>query len=481
MAARDAAERRHTDSIGSDPSRAAYGWLEAKQPVREIMDTNTNMAQAETGPADPVPGDVAPTSRRPLKVGVLVDLALTRDAGGHVKCWQRFAEAAVDCADRLDLTVHFNGPEPRRIELSPSVRYTLLPPVFSTARLIRSVPDHTDLAPWHPRMARALADYDVIHTTDAFFCYAQTAVRFARRHGVPVVSSIHTNTPEYARITMIKLLERVLGSGRAYRAATNRLGLPDRVGDLLERRLAKHLAAATSVFDGFAEAARSGANDTDWPGRSGAVRLRRGLDRALFSAQQRDRAWFEQRFALPADRFVLLYAGKLDTGKNVPLFVPMIQAARDAGVPVHLLLAGAGGERAALEAALGPTLTCAGPLGQDELARAYASADLFLFPSVIDEFGNAAVEALASGLPTLLAGGSGAALWLRDCEGLLMLPGDDPASWAAAIGALAADPERRAAMARAALSFIEARMPSWREVLEQDLLPVWQAAAGTRR
>src|SRR5690349_15761727 len=121
-----------------------------------------------------------------LKVGVLVDVVLTPDAGWHVKCWQRFAEAAVACPDELDLTVHFNGPEADRIELSPSVRYVLLPPVFSTAHIIRQVPDHTDLAPWHPRLARMLADYDVIHTTDAFFCYARTATRVGRRHGIPV-------------------------------------------------------------------------------------------------------------------------------------------------------------------------------------------------------------------------------------------------------------------------------------------------------
>ena len=153
---------------------------------------------------------------RPLKVGVLVDLALTPEAGGHVKCWQRLAEAAVEYPDELDLTVHFSGKEPRRIELSPTVRYVLLPPVFSTARLVREVPDHTDLAPWHPRLAAALGDYEIIHTTDAFFCYARTAVRFARRRGVPVVSSIHTNTPEYARITTAKLLERRLGRGLLY-------------------------------------------------------------------------------------------------------------------------------------------------------------------------------------------------------------------------------------------------------------------------
>ena len=110
---------------------------------------------------------------------MLVDLALTPDAGGQVKCWQRLAEAAADQGDGLDLAVHFSGPAPRRIVLSPSVRYELLPPVLSTARLISGVPDHTDVAPWHPKLARALRAYDVIHTTDAFFCYAQTAMRFA--------------------------------------------------------------------------------------------------------------------------------------------------------------------------------------------------------------------------------------------------------------------------------------------------------------
>src|SRR5438874_5552023 len=113
----------------------------------------------------------------PLKVGVLVDLDLTPEAGGHVKCWQRLAEAAVDCAELLDLTVHFSGPEPRRIELSSNVRYVVLPPVFSSARLICRVPDHTDLAPWHPRLARMLTDYDLIHTTDA---YATAPDRYGR-------------------------------------------------------------------------------------------------------------------------------------------------------------------------------------------------------------------------------------------------------------------------------------------------------------
>jgi glycosyltransferase involved in cell wall biosynthesis len=410
---------------------------------------------------------------RPLRVGVLVDLALTPEAGGHVKCWQRLAEAAVEYPEELDLTVHFSGNQPHRIELSPAVRYVVLRPVFSTERLIREVPDHTDLAPWHPRLAAVLGDYEIIHTTDAFFCYARTAMRFARRHGVPVVSSIHTNTPEYARITTAKLLERRLGGGLAYRAANDVLAVPRWVSRLLERRVAKHLAGVTSAMASYGGAPGNGPAS----GHCG-VALRRGLDRALFTPEQRDRGWFEERFGLPPGHLTLMYAGKLNAGKNVPLLAPIVEQVRQNGVPVHLFCAGSGSERAILEAALGPALTCCGPLGQDELARAYASADLFVFPSVIDESGNAALEALASGLPSLVAGGSGIATRMGDCPGLMVLPGDRPEAWAAAITELAAAPRRRTAMAGAARAYVEAHVPSWAEVLTEDLLPVWQAAAG---
>ena len=409
-----------------------------------------------------------------LKVGVLVDLTLSPDAGGHVKFWERIAEVAVGYGDRLDLTVHFNGPAdfagPRRIELSPSVRYVLMPPVFSTSRLVRRVPDHTDLAPWHPRLVRALQNYDVIHTTDAFFCYARTATRFARRRGVPVVSSIHTNTPEYARITVDTMLGHWLGNSTAYRFASEGLGIPGRVSRLLQRRLCRHLdrvdLAMASCCAGF-----------DGKSAENCLSLRRGVDRVLFTPGKRDRAWFEARFGLPPGQFVAMYAGKLDVGKNVPLLVPAIEEARQKGLPVHLFCAGAGDRRDSIAAGLGRAVTLPGSLPQDELARAYASADLFLFPSTIDEFGNAALEALASGLPSLLAGGSGVAARAADCPAVRVLPGDEPAAWAAAVAELAAAPERCRELGRRARDFIEARVPSWEEVVSEDLLPVWQTAA----
>ena len=408
---------------------------------------------------------------RPLKVGVLVDLTLTDDAGGHVKCWERIAEASVELPGRLDLTVHFNAPHdaPSRIELSPSVRYALLPPRFSTRRLVRQVPDHTDLAPWHKDLARALPSYDVIHTTDAFFCYARTATRFARKTGVPIVSSIHTNTPEYARITVDHLLGQALGKGPLYRLASERLALPRRVSRVLERRLQRHLDRVTLAMASY--------GDSPEGIRHCGVSLRRGFDRTLFNPSRRDRAWFEARFGVPPGQFVVMYAGKLNSGKNVPLLGPAIEEVRRSGLPIHLFCAGKGDERDALVARLGAAVTLPGVLRQDELARAYASADLFAFPSMIDESGNAAVEALASGMPALLAAGSGVAARMADCPAARVLPGDAPYEWAAAIADFAAEPGRCRELGALGRAYIETAVPSWREVVEEDLLPVWQQAA----
>jgi glycosyltransferase involved in cell wall biosynthesis len=416
------------------------------------------------------------SSSSPLKVGVLVDLTWSQDAGGHVKCWERIAEAATSFGDRLDLTVHFNGPALERIELSPSVRYVLMPPMLSTRRLVRSVPDHTDLAPWHPRLARMLADYDVIHTTDAYFCYARTATRFSRRHGVPVVSSIHTNTPEYARITVDHLLGRLLGDGAAYRLASQGLDLPGLVSRRLQRRLQRHLSRVA-----MAMASYGGSPEEKSAGWHCGVSLRRGLDRALFSATRRDRAWLETRFGLPPRQFVAIYAGKLNTGKNVQLLAPAVTEARRRGMAVHLLCPGKGDLRDSLMAQLGGAVTLPGVLTQDELARALASSDLFLFPSTIDESGNAAVEALAAGLPALLASGSGVAVRMADCQAVRVLPGDDAAAWAGAIAELAADPARCRELGEMARAYIEAEVPSWEEVVIEDLFPVWQEAARLRR
>jgi glycosyltransferase involved in cell wall biosynthesis len=100
---------------------------------------------------------------------------------------------------------------------------------------------------------------------------------------------------------------------------------------------------------------------------------------------------------------------------------------------------------------------------------------------MIDESGNAAVEALASGLPALLAAGSGVATRMADCPAVRVLPGDAPHLWAEAIAALAAEPGRCRELGAEARAYIEAEVPSWAQVVDEDLLPVWREAVAATR
>lgn len=413
----------------------------------------------------------------PLRVSVLVDLAWTPQAGGHVKVWERLAREATDLPQALDLTVHFSGEREAEHPLAGNVRFRVHPPVFSSARFgfLSHVPDHSDLAPHHPGLARHLETADVLHTTDAYFAFARTAERVARRRRIPLVTSVHTDTPRYTELYTAATVERLFGRGLTARLLLERWRVADRAGEHMTRRLLEHQRRSASALvsrpDQLAGLAR-----VLPPERTGV--LRRGIDHARFSPEHRDRRWLEQTFAVPPRQVVVLFAGRLDRGKNVATLVDALAALVREGLPLHLLCAGEGVERTAIRERLGERATCPGSLAGATLARAYASADLFAQPSVIEECSNVVLEALASGLPVVVAEDSGSGRLLEDGISGVVVRGPGPAPWVDVLRALVADPHRRQSLGTAARDLALRSIPSWREVLGRDLLPVWRRAAG---
>lgn len=426
---------------------------------------------------DETPGPIGQSQHTaaPLRVAVLVDLLWSPSAGGHVKCWERIAQAATRRPGDLDLTVHFAGTEPAARELAPHVRYRLHRPVFSTARLpfLSHVPDHTDLAPRHPALARALADCDVIHTTDGFFAFARTAVAVARRRGVPLVNSIHTDTPNYTRVFTARTVQRLFGNGWLARWLLDGVKVPERAERDMRRKLARHQACAAFALVSRPEE-RQDALAVLPDERIGW--MRRGIDRDAFHPAKRDRTWLEAAYGVPRDQVVVLCVGRVNRGKNVLTLTEALRQVRDAGQPVHLFCAGEGEDRPTVLDRLGAAATCPGVVAPETLARIYASADLVAMPSEIEVFANVVMEALASGVPALVAARSGMGRILRPDETGLVITGDGPAPWAAAIAELAANPGRRVAMGRAARHSAETDLPSWDDVLADDLMPVWRRA-----
>ena len=288
------------------------------------------------GPLDPA-----------LRVGVLVDLQWGPNAGGHVKTWERVAATAASLGPALDLTVHFSGAEEATHVIAPHVRYHVHRPVFSTARLpfLSHVPDHSDLAPYNPSLAAALADYDVIHTTDGVFAFARTAARVARRRGIPLVSSIHTTEPYYARVFTEASVERFAGSGRLARLLIDRWNLGGRAETRMQRRLDDHLRRCERVL---ASSAEDQLRLVGMLGRDRVGRLRRGVDHGFFDPRKRDRQWLDRELGVPHDSIVIISVGRLDRVKNVLTLARAVRMLIDRGLPVHLLCPGKGADRTAL-------------------------------------------------------------------------------------------------------------------------------------
>ena len=118
------------------------------------------------------------------------------------------------------------------------------------------------------------------------------------------------------------------------------------------------------------------------------------------------------------------------------------------------------------------------------LARAYASADIAAQPAIVEELSNAVLEASSSGLPVLVAESSGSGRFVVEGETGLIVPDSEPASWARALHALLENRARLRAMGHAARAWSLRNVPTWHEVLVDDLLPVWRQLAfsvGTRR
>jgi glycosyltransferase involved in cell wall biosynthesis/predicted metal-dependent phosphoesterase TrpH len=288
--------------------------------------------------------------------------------------------------------------------------------------------------PGLPDLAETLAEgrYDLVHVT-APGPAGVAASLLGRVAGTPLVASYHTELAAYAG----------LRSGDGGLEAFSRAALgafytaPSRV-------FSPSPAADRSLLDLGAEGAR-------------IDRWERGVDVVRFSPEKADPG------AYPGEVKVL-YAGRLTSEKGVDLLAESFLRARRIEPRLHLLLAGGGPEEGELRARLGAHATFLGWLEGEDLARAYASADLFLFCSRTDTYGQVVLEAGASGLPAVAVGEGGPAALIENRHtGILCQP--DPDHLAGAVLQLASSPALRRRLGAAAIEHARAR--SWERALEQ--------------
>lgn len=272
---------------------------------------------------------------------------------------------------------------------------------------------------------------DIIHICSPFFL-GFSAYRYAAETGIPAVNSFHTRFVSYLKYYGFEWFEPY--GWRYMRWFYNR-------GDMCfvpSEATIKELGA------------RGFSNLTLWE---------RGIDPGRFSPAFADRH-LKNHWSPEGDP-VALFTGRLVKEKDVETLLQAHRILRKRKVSYKLVFVGDGPMRGQIEKEA-PDAILAGHLQGDQLSRAYASADIFVFPSTTESFGNVVLEAAASGLPIIGASEGGVGDLIRDGEnGFLTIP-CNPEDFALKMEMLLTNESSRNAMAAGALEF--AAQKNWSRI-----------------
>lgn len=261
-----------------------------------------------------------------------------------------------------------------------------------------------------------------------------SALRTARRLRIPVVSGFHTRFDQYTDHYRLGLFMPMVRTylRRFHRATALTLAPTPQLRHSLEK-------------DGF--------------GRIAVVP--RGVDTELFSPARRSAA-LRHRWGVTEQQLAVVTVGRIAAEKNLDEAIRGFRALQATHPDARLVMVGDGPLRASLEQAH-PDVLFAGMQQGATLAEHYASADLFLFPSRTETFGNVTLEAMASGLPVVAFDDAAAAMHVRHRANGMLVPNVGPSRFADAACELARDATLRQRLGVAARSYVETL--SWESVV----------------
>ena len=284
------------------------------------------------------------------------------------------------------------------------------------------------------RSALEAFDPTIVHLATPDIAGVQ-ALAWAQSRGRPIVASYHTHFSSYLEYYHMDRLERLMWSFlRWFYRHCSHIYVP--TASMAE------VLVSHGIEDGLEL----------WP---------RGVDASLFHPGRRSGA-FRQRHGFKDDDVVVSFISRLVIEKGIDVYADVLAQLQEEGRHVRALVVGDGPACALIQERL-PMAVFAGHLRGEELATAYASSDIFLFPSETETFGNVTLEAMASGVPTVCADATGSNSLVVDGETGFLVPARDVSAFTDRVRSLVDDPGLRAQMGHAALT--EALTYTWPIIL----------------
>ncbi|MEX0299944.1 MAG: glycosyltransferase family 4 protein [Kordiimonas sp.] len=237
---------------------------------------------------------------------------------------------------------------------------------------------------------------DLIHLSSPDFL-GWSAVRWAKKHNIPAVASFHTRFDTYPRYYHMAWLEKyVTNCMRRFYHNCEQIYAPSEC--MMEILRDQNMAKDIRIWS-------------------------RGVDTTMFNPNKRDMAW-RKSLGIEDSEVALAFVGRLVLEKGLDVFASTLDRLTKLGIKHKAIIVGEGPERERFSKRL-PDAVFTGYLEGEELARAYASSDIFFNASITETFGNVTLEAMASGIPSVCANATGSRS-LVDCgqTGYLVGPGN---------------------------------------------------------
>jgi glycosyltransferase involved in cell wall biosynthesis len=329
------------------------------------------------------------------------------------------------------------APDRPEVHRSPSVPFFLYPDVQWAFPRLREVVE--DLEKFSP---------DIVHVATEF-SLGIAGVKAARQLGIPIIASAHTDYDQYAaRYGVTWALRAGWHYLRWFYGQAHRVLCPSRI---YEEAVHTHGVTHTGIWS-------------------------RGVDPDVFSPRFRSDA-YRAAFGLGPGDLLVTYIGRIAREKNLGLLLEAWETLAPERGSAKLVLVGRGPLEDEIRRREIPGVHVSGLLQGPALSAAYASADVFAFPSATETFGNSLLEAMGSGLPSLVAASGGVLEFAEHGGNAWLIEPDSAPAIAEGLRRLLGDPALRHRLAAGALG--TARERDWGSVYDR-LLEDYRAAIAAK-
>ncbi len=403
------------------------------------------------------------------KIAILVDLELSEKAGGHVKFWERICNSIKDSYEDFHLVVIFLGKKPIKKKIGKNIDFWTIKPILSS-KILRPLgvdADITDLSPFNIGLFFKLKAFDLIHTTDQLFSMANTAKYASKFWGIPLTTSLHTDSPSYTEYYVKKIFDKFPKFINKFAIERNKIH--KRISRNQKKKFENYLVHCSygMINDRLSLSKFKFSKLT----MSKISRLSRGVDNKIFKKKKINKNKLLKKYKINKDEKIIFFCGRIHELKGAVFLSKIHKIIKESGHEVVSIFAGENLQGEKCIKIGGTGIRIIDYIDEKGVCELYNLCDLFVFPSKFEIGPQVVLEAKSCGAIAVVSpNGGGKRIYENGVDGIIINE-YDPNEWASQIIKLFNNKNKLDDMRKIILSKFQP--PSWETIFEDYFNKKW--------